>query len=96
MASDHFLFPCFVCGFRPDFGGELFPGSCQLLAWADNLVELKPICHCGRKATMVVLVRADGKVERQGAQVEVGGNERYVPLCRQHFVAAIQDGAAPP
>ncbi len=93
---DQLNIPVLCYGLRTDFRGELFPGSSQLLAWADNLVELKTICHCGRKATMVVRVRADGKVERQGAQVEVGGNERYVPLCRQHFVAAIQDGAAPP
>ncbi len=93
---DQLNIPVLCYGLRTDFRGELFPGSSQLLAWADNLVELKTICHCGRKATMVVRVRADGKVERQGAQVEVGGNERYAPLCRQHFVAAIQDGAAPP
>ena len=93
---DQLNIPVLCYGLRTDFRGALFPGSSQLLAWADNRVELKTICHCGRKATMVVRVRADGKVERQGAQVEVGGNERYVPLCRQHFVAAIQDGAAPP
>jgi thymidine kinase len=64
------------------------------LAWADNLVELKTICHCGRKATMVVRVGADGTVEREGAQVEIGGNERYVPLCRGHFLDAIRTGRA--
>jgi thymidine kinase len=79
-------------GLRTDFRGELFAGSAQLLAWADNLVELKTICHCGRKATMVVRVGHDGSVEREGAQVEIGGNERYVPLCRRHFVAALATG----
>lgn len=82
--------PVLCYGLRTDFRGNLFPGSAQLLAWADNLVELKTICHCGRKATMVVRIGADGAVEREGAQVEIGGNERYVPLCRRHFVEAIQ------
>jgi thymidine kinase len=84
--------PVLCYGLRTDFRGELFPGSAALLAWADNLVELKTICHCGRKATMVVRVRGDGAVEREGAQVEIGGNERYVPLCRRHFVAALTTG----
>jgi thymidine kinase len=81
--------PVLCYGLRTDFRGELFEGSAQLLAWADNLVELKTICHCGRKATMVVRVRADGNAEREGAQVEIGGNERYVPLCRKHYVSAL-------
>jgi thymidine kinase len=84
--------PVLCYGLRTDFRGELFPGSASLLGWADNLVELKTICHCGRKATMVVRVRGDGAVEREGAQVEIGGNERYVPLCRRHFVAAMTTG----
>jgi thymidine kinase len=84
--------PVLCYGLRTDFRGELFEGSAALLAWADNLVELKTICHCGRKATMVVRVRGDGAVEREGAQVEIGGNERYVPLCRRHFVAALETG----
>jgi len=84
--------PVLCYGLRTDFRGELFPGSAQLLAWADNLVEIKTICHCGRKATMVVRVGADDAVEREGAQVEIGGNERYVPLCRRHFVEALRDG----
>jgi thymidine kinase len=79
-------------GLRTDFRGELFPGSAQLLAWADSLVEIRTICHCGRKATMVVRVNADGAVELEGAQVEIGGNERYVPLCRRHFLAALRTG----
>jgi thymidine kinase len=85
--------PVLCYGLRTDFRGQLFPGSAQLLAWADNLVELKTICHCGRKATMVVRVGADGQVEREGAQVEIGGNERYVSLCRRHFTAATARGA---
>lgn len=93
---DELNVPVLCYGLRTDFRGELFPGSAQLLAWADNLVELKTICHCGRKATMVVRVGADGAVEREGAQVEVGGNERYVSLCRRHFVQVMQRGAAPP
>ena len=89
---DDLNIPVLCYGLRTDFQGELFPGSAQLLAWADNLIEIKTICHCGRKATMVVRVDLDGKVERQGAQVEIGGNERYVPLCRRHFVKALSDG----
>jgi thymidine kinase len=84
--------PVLCYGLRTDFRGELFPGSAQLLAWADSLVEIRTICHCGRKATMVVRVDADGAVELEGAQVEIGGNERYVPLCRRHFLAAVRTG----
>lgn len=90
--TDELGIPVLCYGLRTDFRGELFPGSAQLLAWADNLVELKTICHCGRKATMVVRVRANGAVEAEGAQVEIGGNDRYVPLCRRHFVSALRDG----
>ncbi|MGH8864728.1 MAG: thymidine kinase [Burkholderiales bacterium] len=75
-------------GLRTDFRANLFPGSARLLALADELSELKTICHCGRKATMNVRVSADGKVERDGAQVEIGGNERYLSLCRRHFFEA--------
>jgi thymidine kinase len=77
--------PVMCYGLRTDFRGELFPGSAALLAWADTLTELKTICCCGRKATMVVRVSPTGAVERAGQQVEIGGNERYVPLCRRHF-----------
>jgi thymidine kinase len=89
---DELNVPVLCYGLRTDFRGALFPGSAQLLGWADNLVEIKTICHCGRKATMVVRVGADGEVEREGAQVEIGGNERYVSLCRRHFVRAVRDG----
>tara|TARA_B100001765_G_scaffold210311_1_gene171445 strand:- start:3280 stop:3858 length:579 start_codon:yes stop_codon:yes gene_type:complete len=72
-------------GIRTDFQGELFEGSKYLLAWADNLKEIKTVCWCGRKATMVVRVDKRGNILTQGEQVEIGGNEKYVPLCRAHF-----------
>jgi thymidine kinase len=77
--------PVLCYGIRTDFRGELFPGSKYLLAWADNLNELKTVCHCGRKATMIVRVDDKGEVVREGEQVEIGGNERYLSLCRLHF-----------
>ncbi len=70
--------PVLAYGLRTDFRGELFPGSQYLLAWADDLVELKTICHTGRKATMVVRVDDEGRAVTEGPQVEIGGNERYV------------------
>jgi thymidine kinase len=84
--------PVMCYGLRTDFLGELFPGSAALLAWADTLVELKTICYCGRKATMVVRVSPLGKVEQAGQQVEIGGNDRYVSLCRKHFSESMQTG----
>ena len=87
--------PVMCYGLRTDFRGELFPGSAALLAWADTLSELKTICCCGRKATMVVRVGPDGKVERSGDQVEIGGNDRYVSLCRKHFAEAHRTGVCP-
>jgi thymidine kinase len=84
--------PVMCYGLRTDFRGELFPGSAALLAWADTLSELKTICHCGRKATMVVRVSPDGVVERAGQQIEIGGNERYVSLCRKHFTESLKTG----
>ena len=72
-------------GIRTDFQGELFEGSKYLLAWADNLKEIKTVCWCGRKATMVVRLDKEGNIVRQGEQLEIGGNEKYVPLCRAHF-----------
>ena len=92
---DELNVPVLCYGLRTDFRGELFPGSAQLLAWADNLVELKTICHCGRKAIMVVRVKADGTAEREGAQIEIGGNERYVSLCRKHFSQALAGAMIP-
>ena len=77
--------PVLAYGLRTDFLGELFEGSQYLLAWADNLVELKTICHSGRKATMVVRVDGHGRAVTDGPQVEVGGNERYVSVSRPEF-----------
>ena len=91
---DELSVPVLCYGLRTDFRGELFPGSARLLALADELTELKTICHCGRKATMVVRVGADGVVEHDGEQVEIGGNERYVSLCRRHYFEA--SGRRPP
>ena len=78
-----------VCyGLRTDFAAELFPGSAALLGIADTLVELKGVCECGRKATMNLRVDGAGRAVLDGAQTEVGGNDRYVALCRKHFMAA--------
>jgi thymidine kinase len=78
-----------VCyGLRTDFAAELFPGSAALLGLADTLVELKGVCECGRKATMNLRVDGAGRAVLDGAQTEVGGNDRYVALCRKHFMAA--------
>lgn len=78
-----------VCyGLRTDFQGELFPGSAALLGIADSLVELKAVCECGRKATMNLRVDEKGDAVIDGAQTEIGGNDRYVALCRKHFSAA--------
>jgi thymidine kinase len=88
MVVDRLAIPVLCYGLRTDFRGELFEGSARLLALADELSELKTICHCGRKATMVVRIGSDGRVEREGEQVEIGGNERYVSLCRRHYFEA--------
>ncbi len=77
--------PTLCYGLRTDFRGELFEGSKYLLAWSDKLEELKTICHCGRKANMVVRLDEQGKAMDHGAQVDIGGNEKYVSLCRKHF-----------
>jgi thymidine kinase len=77
--------PVLCYGIKTDFQGELFPGSQYLLAWADKLIELKTICHCGRKANMILRLDQNGNAIREGAQVEIGGNESYVSVCRKHF-----------
>tara|TARA_Y100000588_G_scaffold224045_1_gene238009 strand:+ start:934 stop:1500 length:567 start_codon:yes stop_codon:yes gene_type:complete len=82
---DQLGIPVLAYGLRTDFQGKLFEGSEHLLAWADKLIEIKTICHCGLKATMVLRTDTEGNVLREGAQVEIGGNERYVPVCRKHF-----------
>ena len=87
--ADQAGIPVLCYGLRTDFQGNLFPGSAALLGWADNLIELKTICHCGRKATMNLRIDAEGKPIKEGEQVEIGGNERYVAMCRKCFVEAI-------
>ncbi|MFV0303817.1 MAG: thymidine kinase [Paracoccus sp. (in: a-proteobacteria)] len=83
--ADDLAIPVMCYGLRVDFRGELFPGSAALLALADDLREVRTICHCGRKATMVIRRGADGTAITEGAQVQVGGNETYVSLCRRHW-----------
>jgi thymidine kinase len=82
---DELDLPVLCYGLRTDFQGNLFEGSAALLAWADTLTEIKTICHCGRKATMVLRIDATGNVVREGAQIEIGGNDQYVSVCRRHF-----------
>ncbi|HIC64467.1 MAG: thymidine kinase [Paracoccus sp. (in: a-proteobacteria)] len=83
--ADDLRIPVMCYGLRVDFRGELFPGSAALLALADDLREVRTICHCGRKATMVIRRGADGGALTEGAQVQVGGNETYLSLCRRHW-----------
>ena len=82
--------PVLCYGLRTDFQGQLFAGSARLLALADALVEIKSVCQCGRKATMNLRVDAEGRAIAQGRQTDIGGNERYVALCRRHFMAALR------
>ena len=89
---DRLSIPVLCFGLRTDFQGELFEGSKLLLAWADELRELKTICHTGSKATMVVRVDDNGYALREGSQVEIGGNERYVSVSRKEFKAIYHDG----
>ncbi|ABD56241.1 thymidine kinase [Jannaschia sp. CCS1] len=90
-AVDDLGVPVMCYGLRVDFRGELFPGSAALLALADEMREVRTICHCGRKATMVIRVGEDGNALAEGAQIEVGGNDRYISLCRKHFREAVGD-----
>jgi thymidine kinase len=90
-AVDDLHVPVMCFGLRVDFRGELFPGSAALLALADEMREVRTICHCGKKATMVVRKTADGTVLRDGDQVQVGGNETYLSLCRRHWREATGD-----
>ena len=83
--SDKLNIPVLAYGLRTDFQGEPFEGSKYLLAWSDNLKELKAICHCGSKAIMVVRMDERGETIREGSQIEIGGNDRYVSMCRKHF-----------
>lgn len=86
---DKLNIPVLCYGLRTDFRGELFEGSLHLLAWADKLVELKTICHCGRKANMVIRTDENGTPIAEGDQVAIGGNDRYVSVCRQHYKEAL-------
>ena len=81
--------PVLCYGLRTDFRGKLFPGSAALLGIADELVELQAVCHCGAKATMNLRVDDRGAAVRDGAQTEIGGNDRYLALCRRHFAEAL-------
>lgn len=94
-AVDDLDVPIMAYGLRVDFRGELFPGSAALLALADEMREVRTICHCGRKATMVIRVDADGNALTEGAQVEVGGNDRYISLCRRHYREETGDRVPP-
>jgi thymidine kinase len=89
--SDELKIPVLAYGLRTDFRGEPFEGSKYLLAWSDNLKELKAICHCGSKATMVVRYDENGVAVREGSQIEIGGNDKYVSMCRKHFKELICD-----
>jgi thymidine kinase len=88
-AVDDLGVPIMCYGLRVDFQGQLFPGSATLLALADEMREVRTICHCGKKATMVVRLGPDGRPARDGAQVQIGGNETYVSLCRKHWRLAM-------
>ncbi len=83
--TDQLNIPVLAYGLRTDFQGEPFEGSKYLLSWSDNLKEIKAICHCGTKATMVIRLDEHGKAVTEGSQVEIGGNDRYVSMCRKHF-----------
>jgi thymidine kinase len=86
LVADRLNYPVMCYGIRTDFRGELFEGSSELLALADNLIELKTICSlCSRKATMVVRKDDSGKVVTEGSKVVVGGNDIYMPVCRKHY-----------
>ena len=90
-AVDDLGVPVMCYGLRVDFRGELFPGSAALLAWADEMREVRTICRCGKKATMVIRRGPDGRALKEGEQVVIGGNETYVSLCRRHWREAMGD-----
>ncbi len=90
-AVDDLDVPVMAYGLRVDFQGRTFPGSAALLAWADDMREVRTICHCGRKATMVVRRGVDGVAMADGDQVQIGGNETYLSLCRKHWREAMGD-----
>ena len=88
---DDLKVPVMCYGLRVDFQGKLFPGSAALLALADEMSEIRTICHCGKKATMVIRQDENGAVIKDGAQIQIGGNETYISLCRRHWREAIGD-----
>ncbi|MBJ3815537.1 thymidine kinase [Shimwellia pseudoproteus] len=92
---DELDIPVLCYGLRTDFRGELFTGSQYLLAWSDKLVELKTVCFCGRKASMVLRLDHSGRPYNEGEQVVIGGNERYVSVCRKHYKQAQKVGSLP-
>lgn len=94
-AVDNLDIPIMCYGLRVDFMGELFPGSAALLALADEMREVRTICYCGKKATMVVRFDSNGKAVTAGDQVQIGGNETYLSLCRKHYRAAVEDHSHP-
>lgn len=92
--ADEAGIPVLCYGLRTDFAAELFPGSAALLGLADSLVELKAVCHCGRKSTMNLRVDGEGRAVIDGQQTEIGGNDRYIAMCRRHFMEARKESAA--
>ena len=92
--ADEIGIPVLCYGLRTDFRGELFPGSAALLALADALIELKAVCECGRKAMMNLRVDGEGHAVAAGAQTEIGGNDRYIALCRRHFFERLRESEA--
>jgi thymidine kinase len=92
--ADRLGIPVLCYGLRTDFQAKLFPGSAALLALADSLIELKAVCECGRKATMNLRVDEEGFAVSRGAQTEIGGNDRYIALCRKHFFDRLKEGEA--
>ena len=91
--ADEVDIPVLCYGLRTDFSAQLFPGSAALLGIADALIELKAVCECGRKATMNLRVDESGRAVVEGAQTEIGGNDRYVAMCRRHFRAKRREAA---
>jgi thymidine kinase len=94
-AVDDLNVPVMCYGLRVDFMGHLFPGSAALLALSDEMREIRTICHCGKKATMVVRQDDKGNALTDGAQVQIGGNETYLSLCRRHWRKAVKDSFIP-
>ena len=92
--ADQVGIPVLCYGLRTDFQAKLFPGSAALLALADKLIELKAVCECGRKAIMNLRVDKDGHAVAEGAQTEIGGNDRYIALCRRHFFERLHESRA--